>query len=176
MYVATNQHEGPLCHCVVNGKCVGWVSCTAYGMATGAEQSTAGGTKPDGCKLRQATGDSVGGQTVSAIASVLAQSYGIRVEAYTGSSAYTPDYAYRRLMADRPFALQGSTGPLIPTIYKSTNNAVNHNVAVLAGRAWGNGRPHDLLVGDPAADARRPDISGPNAEWWPVTLLERFAA
>jgi hypothetical protein len=120
--------------------------------------------------VRIGTGDKSGGLTLPQVARVADTEYGVHVEVHVGSSTATPAYAIAQLRAGRGFVLQGNTGALLSTPYRSTTGRVNHAVWVNEVRADG-----DALVYDPAADGRRAGIDqGPT--WWPWPTVLKFAA
>lgn len=168
------QPQGPASNCVIDGKALGWLSCSAYGMAMGIDRSTLGAKRPSGCEVRRRTGDTVGGLTLPQVAAVAAQ-YGVTVELHVGSNVCSPAYAARKCRAGRGFGLQGNTGPLVRTRFKSTGGAVNHFVWVNEVRGGTADVPSEALVYDPAGDGRRSDIDQAPS-WWPWGLVLDFAA
>lgn len=169
------QEQGPASNCIINNKLLGWLSCSAYGMAMGIDRATLGAKRPSGCEVRRRTGDTTGGLTLPQVAAVAEVAYGVDVDVRVGSNVCTPSFAARRARAGRGFCLQGNTGPLVKTRWKSTNGGVNHLVWVNEVRGGTADVPDEALVYDPAADGRRSDIDqGPS--WWPWSLVLRFAA
>lgn len=172
----TYQQQGPACHCQIDGKCLGWLSCTAYAMAMLIDRATLGKKRPSGCAVRRYTGDTTGGLSLPQVSTVAELQFGVDIDLYVGSNVigYLP--AYARLRAGRAFLAQGNTGPLVGTTYQSTAGGVNHAVTVIDGRDWDeDGRPDEVLVYDPAADGRHSwTDQGPT--WWPRGIFERYCA
>jgi hypothetical protein len=168
------QHQGPADNCVIAGRELGWLSCTAYGMAMGSDAATRGGIAPDGCTLRDMTGDISGGLTIPQVSGAL-RKLGVLIEMHVGLSVCQPSYAAQQLAKDRVVAVQGNTGALLGTPFKDTGGAINHLVLIAARRGGTTDRPEEVLIYDPAADGRAPSIAdGP--DWWPWDLVLRFAA
>lgn len=171
------QGQGPAENCVVNGKALGWLSCTTYGGAMGEERATRGKRRPSGCSIRAATGDTSGGVTWPQLERVLG-AHGVDVELHVGRRVCSPEYAADQLHAHRSFGLQGSTGALLGHAEQSTNGPVNHFVHVNHGRGWkkvnGHWRPSHAYVYDSAADGRRMMAQGP--QWWPWERVLAFGA
>lgn len=168
------QHQGPADNCVIRGHELGWLSCTPYAMAMQADAVSFGHWRPDGCGLREQTGDVAGGMMLSQISPIF-RAEGYPLELHVGANVCRPDYAARRLTVGRGFTLQGNTGALLGTRYKDTDGAINHAVYVHEALGGTSDEPEFALVYDPAADGRRPDISeGPTL--WPWQTVLNFAA
>jgi len=173
------QHQGPDWRCKHNGVMLGWLSCTAYSMAMGIDAATLGARKPTGCDVRMKTNDFVKGLTLSQVASVAAESYGVQVTVRTGKHTIAPDKAWEQASLGRGFVLQGNCDALIGTPFRSTKGAVNH--AVWVNRVRGGTAAHpkkEARVFDPAADGRHAPwgtaCKGPS--WWPWETVMAFAA
>lgn len=173
-YLPRHQHQGPASNCVIGGKNLGWLSCSAYGMAVGIDEATRGSKRPSGCDVRYHTGDTVGGLSLPQVAAVAEREYGVDVEVRVGSNACSPEYAARKLYDGHCFGLQGNTGALLGTAFQSTAGPVNHYVHVSARRGGTIYRPDAALVYDPAADGRGSYAQGP--QWWDWPTVLRFAA
>ena len=106
------QRQGPATNCKIAGKQLGWESCTAYSMAMGIDAFTGGRQRPSGCKIREATGDTVGGLTLRQVADAAQSRYGIRVAVRSGGTTIAPEKAARLIRAGRGFVLQGNAGVL----------------------------------------------------------------
>lgn len=177
------QQQGPACHCQIDGKCLGWLSCSAYGAAMNIDDATLGGKRPSGCSVRRLTDDTSGGLTLPQVAAVARGHYGVEVEVHVGSGVTSPAHVARRLRDDWCVDVQGNTSALKGTPWRSTGSGVNHYVHVSRGREYARNSagvlvPGDVLVFDPAADGRsaawgRAD-QGPS--WWTWSTLLRFAA
>lgn len=174
VYRPVAQHQGPATHCVIHGRALGWLSCTAYAMAMGVDRATLGRKRPSGCDIRHVTGDTTGGLTLPQVAHAASVEYGVAVEVHIGSSVCTPAYAAAQCAKGRGFLLQGNTKPLVGTAYKSTNTGVNHAVWVNEVRGGTRTEPKEAYVYDPAADGRRDMAHAP--QWWPWSLVKKFAA
>lgn len=175
------QHEGPAESCVINGRLLGWTNCGPAAAAMGIEQGTLGGQRPDDCVVREATGDTIGGTTMSQVAAVSA-SYGVPIEVHVGAGVATPAYLAGQLHLGRGTHVQGNAEAMLGTPYRSTAGRVNHSVHVAEGQGWylqgSVWLPREVLVYDPAADGRRAAwgkaADGP--DWWPWATLLAFAA
>lgn len=163
------QHQGPANNCVIGGRLLGWLSCTAYAAAGLVDRSTLGAKRPTGCEVRARTGDTTGGLSLPQVAKAVREGWGVEIELHVGGNACSPAYARSQLEAGRAMVLQGSTRPLLSTPFRSTNGPINH--CVLVNEVRGD----EALVYDPAADGRRSGIDRA-ASWWPWSLVERFAA
>ena len=167
------QHQGPANHCVINGRQLGWLSCSAYSMAMGIDRSTLGAKRPTGCQVRSHTGDTSGGLTLTQVAASAAV-YGVHVDLYQGNGACSPVFAARQCRAGRGFCLQGSTGVLVHTKFRSTGGPVDHTIWVNEVKGGTLDAPQYALVYDPAADGTNGHASSPG--WWPWSLVKSFAA
>lgn len=180
------QNQGPASRCVINGRALGWLSCTAYAAAMGIDKATLGRRRPSGCDVRRATEplDISGGLTLPQVAGVARREYGVACEVHTGSGVARPEYAAGQLALGRAMLLQGNTSALIRTAHRSTGTGVNHAVHVNEGRGWrtvnGVWRPDEALVYDPAADGRAVSWGSGRAangpQWWPWAVVLAFAA
>ena len=172
------QHQGPDWRCKINGKMLGWVSCTAYSMAMGIDASTLGAKKPTGCEVRKHTNDLVKGLTLSQVAAVAAETYGVTVKVRTGKHTIAPDKAWEQASLGRGFVLQGNCDALINTKFRSTKGAVNHAVWVNRVRGGTPGHPKEARVFDPAADGRHAPwgTADKGPSWWPWETVVAFAA
>ena len=168
------QRQGPAANCKIGGKELGWESCTAYSMAMGIDAFTGGRHRPSGCRIREATGDTVGGLTLRQVADAAQSRYGIRVAVRSGGTTIAPEKAARLIRAGRGFVLQGNAAVLIGTPSQSTGGPVNHAIWVQAVRGGTDDVPDQVLVYDPAADGRRGLAKGP--QWWPWSRLLAYAA
>ncbi len=101
------QRQGPAANCKISGKELGWESCTAYSMAMGIDAFTGGRHRPSGCKIREATGDTVGGLTLRQVADAAQSRYGIRVAVRSGGTTIAPEKAARLIRAGRGFRPPG---------------------------------------------------------------------
>lgn len=170
------QDQGPADRCVIDGKALGWLSCTAYSAAMVLDAATCGRVQISGCTVRKRTGDTVGGLMLSQVEPVI-EAYGISVRRKTGSDYADAAYIADRLRKGHPAIFQGNAGVLIDTIYQSTAGWVNHAVAA-PGKTqnWrivnGLYRPDHVLIHDPAADGRLDFADGP--QWWTWATLMRF--
>jgi hypothetical protein len=173
-YDPTFQRQGPAANCVINGRALGWLSCSAYGMAMAIDDATRGRRKPTGCAVRSYTGDTVGGLSLPQVARVARERYGVAVEVRTGSNVASDEYVANRLRAGRPIALQGNTGAFLGTQWQSTGGPVNHLIELSRSRGGTMYQPDEALVYDPAADGRGNYAQGP--DWIPWEVVERFAA
>lgn len=173
------QHQGPAGHCVIHGVDCSWTSCTCYAMAMAIDGVRTGTTgSPTGCAIRLMTGDTTGGTTLPQVASA-ARQLGYTFEVFTGGSAVKLDRVIGELRGGRRLVVQGNTSATVHTPHKSTNGAINHAVEGDEGRGWAKNKaglwiPKQVLVFDPAADHRRPDIAN-SPEWWDYATLVNFS-
>ena len=172
------QQQGPDWRCKINGKMLGWVSCTAYSMAMGIDASTNGAKRPKGCEVRRHTNDFVKGLTLSQVATVATEKYGVRVTVRTGNHTIAPDKAWEQASLGRGFVLQGNCEALVNTRFRSTKGAVNHAVWVNRVRGGTAGHPREAKVFDPAADGRHAPwgTADKGPTWWPWETVLAFAA
>lgn len=172
-----HQDQGPADNCVIGGKNLGWLSCTAYAAAMALDAATCGRVRVSGCSIRRRTGDTTGGLMLSQVEPII-ESYGVPVRRKTGSDYATAAYLAGRLAKKHPAIIQGNAGALIGTVNQSTAGYVNHAVAA-SGEAqqWrtvnGLYRPDYVLIDDPAADGRLDFAQGP--QWWQWGTVLRFA-
>jgi hypothetical protein len=172
------QQQGPDWRCKINGKMLGWVSCTAYSMAMGIDSSTNGAKRPKGCEVRRHTNDFVKGLTLSQVANVATENYGVRVTVRTGNHTIAPDKAWEQASLGRGFVLQGNCEALVHTRFRSTKGPVNHAVWVNRVRGGTAGHPREAKVFDPAADGRHAPwgTADKGPTWWPWETVVAFAA
>lgn len=169
------QHQGPATHCVINGKALGWLSCTAYSTAMGIDKATLGRKRPSGCDVRHNTGDTVGGLTLPQVGHVCESEYNVSVDVNVGGDFATPSNMAFQLRKGRGMVLQGYTGVLLNTRFRSTGGGVNHAVYVNDVRGGTATAPREARVYDPAADGRRAGIDS-SPSWWPWSLVKSFAS
>lgn len=168
-----HQHgDGP---CVIGGRDYSWLNCTPTSFAMAINKASLNTKRPTGCDIRRLTGDTVGGTTLSQCAYVARTHYGVTFEVHSGSNLATPAYAAKQLKAGRGFVLQGNAGALLGTKFRSTNGPVNHAAYGNDGRGWDGDIPAEVLMFDPAANHRRPNIAD-SPDWWPWALVLKFAA
>lgn len=174
----TFQPQGPSTNCVIDGKNLGWLSCTSYAMAMAIDAATFNVKTPSGCAVRRGTGDTVGGLTLNQVAYVADNVYGVKVDVRVGNNVVSPSYAATQAQAGRGLVLQGFSGAMNGTKFRSTGTGVNHAVYVNSVRGGTSGKPEEALVYDPAADGRT--VSWGKADqgpsWWPWSLVLKFAA
>lgn len=176
------QHQGPATTVIIDGKALGWLSCSAFGQAMRVDADTLGRKQPSGAAVRRATGDTVGGLTMTQVANVSSRLYGAPTELRIGSNVATPGVLASRLYAGRKAGLQGNTAAILDRSQRSTGGPINHFITAVDSRGWRtvNGllRPDQVLIYDPAADGRRAGWGkadeGPT--WWPWELVLEFGA
>lgn len=157
---------------MINGKALGWLSCTAYAMAMAIDKASLGTKQPSGCAIRRITGDTVGGTMLRQVGDA-AHSLGVHVDVFVGSGVADPEYVWDQFKKGRGAVLQGNASAMLNTRFRSTNGPVNH--AVYVNEVKGSGASREALVYDPAADDRKKGIDdGPS--WWPWSLVLKFAA
>jgi hypothetical protein len=179
--VPAHQFQGPATHCVIRGRALGWLSCTAYSMAMLIDRATLGAKKPTGCDVRANTSplDITGGLTLPQCAAVAEREYGVDIEVRIGSNVCTPAYAAAKLRNGHPVLLQGNAGAMLGTPQRTTAGFVNHAILLNDGRGWkSDGTPSEVRVFDPAAGGQATSWGrapkGP--QWWPWSLVLKFGA
>jgi hypothetical protein len=180
--VPVHQFQGPATNCVIRGKALGWLSCTAYSMAMLIDRATLGAKRPSGCDVRWHTGDIDGGLRLSQVAAVAEREYGVDIEVRVGSNVCSPTYAAGKLRDGHPVLLQGDAIAMVDTRFRTTAGSVNHAVLLNDGRGWhlsgGVWVPSEVRVGDPAAGGQRSSwgTAPKGFQWWPWALVLEFAA
>jgi hypothetical protein len=171
------QKQGPANNCVIDGKQLGWLSCTCYAFAMAMDQGSANRVVLTGCQVRRGTKDVTGGTTLSQNAPV-AEARGINVDVFVGNSSAKPDWLALQVQSGRGAVIQGNTSALLHTPYRSTGSSVNHAVYVGAARGGRAGAPKEALVSDPCADGRKATwgTADQGPTWWPWERVLAFAA
>ena len=168
------QKQGPRTNCVLDGRPLGFKSCTAYAMAMGIDAYTGDDDPPSGCAVRKHTNDTDEGLSLSQVAEVAQRHYGVRVTVRTGRNAISPASAAKQCRKGRGFVLQGNTAALTGALRVTTSGA-NHAVWVNEVHGEGpDGAPLEALVYDPMADGRRGRPKG--KQLWPWATVLAFAA
>ena len=174
------EAQGPVGTCVISGKDLSWLNCTAVAVATMVNQvhdADMTGWSPNGCQMRRATGDTSGGTTLQQYVPNL-KAHNIATERHVGSDVASPFYLAAQVQKGRPAVVQGNTNPLVRTTYRSTAGGVNHAVLISRVRGGKYGEPSEALVFDPAADNRKSywgqADKGPT--WWPWWVVLAFCA
>lgn len=169
------QPQGPANNCVIDGKQLGWSSCTGYAMAMATDQGSANRVVKTGCDFRKSTHDTTGGTTLPQNAPY-AEANGVSVAVRVGSNTLSPEAAWNMLWEGRGIVVQGNTKALLNTTHRSTGTAVNH--AVFASRVRVNAGKREVAVYDPAADGRKAGwgTADQGPSWWPWERLLAFAA
>ena len=172
------QQQGPACNCVIDGKCLGWLSCSAYGCAHLVDRATAGRKSPSGCSIRRGTGDTMGGLTINQVAYVAETVHGVHIDARVGSNVVSPAYLARQLRAGRPVIAQGDAIAFKGTHVQSTAGAVAHLVMFNHVRGGTLDNPSEVLMYDSAADGDRHGwgTADQGPTWISWTLARKFMA
>lgn len=161
-----------------NGYRLGWLSCTCYAFAMGADRATLGKTNVSGQRVREliVPSDTSGGTNLTQMDGV-AERLGIPFVRRTGGQYATPREIAGWLYAGRGVLGQLWTGPLLGTTWQTTAGAINHAQHWNEGRGWrlvdGYRKPTDVLVYDPAGDGDNGRDQAPS--WIPFDLLMRAA-
>lgn len=169
------QAQLPTCVCVIDGKCLGSVSCSAYGMAMGIDQATYGKVRPTGCSVRRSTGDTTGGLTAPQVARVAEERFGVNVSTRVGSNVAPIKTLVNHLRTGGGVGAQGNTRPLLsrPGL-RSTGTAINHYVHFCSAHGGTYYEPDEVLVYDPAANGRVAGwgraAQGPQMWPWEIAL------
>lgn len=163
-----------------NGDPYGWLGCTCYAFAMGADSATLGRLDVSGRKVRALIDppDWTGGTNLQQMDGV-ADRLGISFVRRNGSNFATPAEVAGFLRAGRPVEVQGWSGVWIGTTWQSTRSGVNHAELWNEARGWkrlssGVIVPTDVLVYDPAADGDNGRDQGPSWKPWDRSLA--FAA
>ena len=168
------QKQGPRTNCVLDGRQLGFKSCTAYAMAMGIDAYTGDDDPPSGCAVRKHTRDFDEGLNLSQVAEVAQRHYGVRVTVRTGPNTISPASAAKQCRKGRGFVLQGNTAALRGALRVTTKGA-NHAVWVNEVHGDGpDGAPLEALVYDPMADGRSGRPRG--KQLWPWATVLEFAA
>jgi hypothetical protein len=168
------QKQGPRTNCILGKKELGFKSCTAYAMAMGIDAYVGDDDPPSGCAVRKHTKDFDEGLSLSQVADVAQDHYGVRVTVRTGGNTISPASAAKQCRKGRGFVLQGNTAALMGKL-KVTKGGANHAVWVNEVMGEGpHGEPLEALVYDPMADGQKGRPKGKQSWPWPTVLA--FAA
>jgi hypothetical protein len=173
----TFQPQGPDDRCTINGKALGWSSCTSYAFAMAQDATTGGKQRPSGCAVRRATGDTTGGTTLRQNADALMKLYGVSVATYTGANVISPVTLATFIRSGRRVVVQINADAMLGTKFQSTAGAVNHAIMLNEVRGGTVSHPSECLVYDSAADGRKRSYhvdQGPS--WWPWSLVLKACA
>jgi len=160
----------------LDGSPLGGLSCTCAAGAMALDRETIGAKRTTGARVRQLTGDSSGGTTLTQVVAALQRGFSVSLTTKTPTSIADFD---NRLHAGQGAILQGSESATRGTRYQASETfGGNHAWFVNQGRGWrltmGVWVPTEYLVFDPLADARRPDIAV-SPFWLPRSYLLTFA-
>lgn len=162
---------------MLQGKDVSWLNCTPASVAMAVEKATLGRLRPSACEVRDYTGDTVGGTTLPQCVAY-ATAHGINVDTRVGGNVAPRAWLATQVQAGRGVVIQGNTGPLRGTRFRSTGTGVNHAVYWNECRGGTVGHPAECLIYDPAADGRTAGWGkadqGPS--WWPYDVVLAFCA
>ena len=163
--------------CVIDHKQLGWLSCTCYSVAMATNRSALAPNRHSGCEVRRFTGDTVGGTTLPQCAA-FSEGHNQHVELHVGAKVSSAYYLAYQIGLGRSAVVQGNSGAMIGTKFRSTGTGVNHAIFVNQVRGGTPGDPSEAYVFDPAADGRSAGwgraAKGP--AWWPWSLVRSFAA
>jgi len=176
-------HQGPANSCVIGGHALGWLNCTPTSVAMAVTKSTLKAKRADPCTVRRLTGDTTGGTTLAQCVHAAHVGYRVDASVHVGNNALSPTRFAALLHAGHGTVVQGYTGVLVKTKFRSTAGGVNHAIYVNSGRGWhknsaGHWVPSEVLVYDPAADGRKSwwGTATSSPDWWPWSLLKAFAS
>ena len=141
-------------------------SCTTYSGAMAGDYDTCGSKKPTGKRVRELTGDKVGGTTLLQVDYALQKGWGINLDTRIGSSKLTWDQFAAKINKGYGAILQGSYAAIHGTKFAG-DDRFQGNHAVFVPPGWG--------VMDPLCDGRRPSIYKYHGEAYPQDMLKRFA-
>lgn len=172
------QQQGPACNCQIDGKCLGWYSCSAYGMAHLIDRVTMHLKQPSGCAVRRLTGDTVGGLTLPQVAYVAEHHFGIPMDVYVGANIVPASFVARQIRAGRPCVAQGDAIAFVGTEAQSTGGAVAHLVMFNEVRGGTLDEPGEVLMYDSAADGERHGwgVADQSPTWISWKLAKKFMA
>jgi len=145
---------------------LGSASCTCYAGAMAGAYHTCGAKVPTGKRVRELTGDRVGGTTLLQVDDALRRGWGIDLDTRIGSSKLTWPQFVAKIDSGRGAILQGSYSVIHGTRFQGDINFTgNHAIYV----------PPTWKVMDPLCDGRRPGVYKYNGEVYPKDLIRRFA-
>ncbi len=145
---------------------LGGLNCTCYSGAMAGDYDTCGAKVPTGKRVRELTGDKIGGTTLPQVDAALRKGWGIDLDTRIGSSRLTWDQFAAKINAGRGAIVQGSYKAIHGTKYMGDRNFTgNHAIFVPPG--WG--------AMDPLCDGRRAGIYKYHGEAYPKDLLKKFA-
>lgn len=145
---------------------LGSANCTAYSGGMAGDYHTCGAKKPAGKRVRELTGDYVGGTTLIQIDAALNKGWGIDLETRIGGYRLTWTEFANKIASGRGAILQGGYSAIQYTKY-SGSRTFGGNHAIFVPPRW--------KVADPLCDGRREEIYKYHGEQYPASLLEEFA-
>lgn len=159
-YLPTFQPQNP----AISGYPLGWASCTAFSAAMQIDSATKGAKKPTGGQVRTFTGDTVGGLNLAQVDAVATDHYGVNLDVRYN---YPWSEFIARVKAGETAQLQGGYGPIADSVFDAGNGfRGNHDIFVASPA---------LIVMDPLADGRFPNVYKYHGQAYPEDLLKRFA-
>lgn len=145
---------------------MGGLSCTCYSAAMAGDNDTCGAKVPTGKRVRQLTGDTVGGTTLAQVDYALNKGWGINLDTRVGSNKLTWAQFEAKLAAGRGAIVQGSYSVFHNTKWAASRTFVgNHAIYV----------PHTWKAMDPLADGRYSGCYKYHGEVYPKDLIKKFA-
>jgi hypothetical protein len=147
----------------ISGYALGWTSCTCFAAAMAASFDRQVAKLCTGGQVRQKTGDTVGGTSLSQIDSALRIGWSVDLD-----TRYRLPWATfaAKINAGCAAVLQGGYAPIADSRFDAGRGfRGNHAIAVMPG--W--------VVMDPLADGRYGTTYGYKGEAYPQSLLKAFA-
>jgi hypothetical protein len=138
-------------------------SCVAYSASYALSDATNGRIHPTGARIRDWTGDHMGGLELAEVDYAIARNAGIDFT----TNVFTAGEFYGRLASGYGAILLGGYRPIAQSRYSGQPGFIgNHGIYV----------PPGLAVMDPLADGRRSGIYRYHGERYPSSLINAFAS
>lgn len=148
------------------GDPMGGSNCTCYSGAMAGDYDSCGKKVPTGKKVRELTGDKIGGTTLVQVDYALNLGYDINLDTRIGSSRLTWAQFVKEIDSGKGAILQGSYQAIYNTKFAGDPN-FRGNHAIFVPPGWG--------VMDPLCDGRRTSVYKYHGEVYPQEILKRFA-
>lgn len=145
---------------------LGSANCTCYSGAMAGDYHTCGSKRPTGKRVRELTGDKLGGTTLLQVDAALNVGWGINLDTRIGGYRLTWNEFQQKIAAGRGAILQGGYSAIQYTRFSGSRTfGGNHAIFV----------PPRFKAMDPLADGRRDGIYKYHGEIYPLSLLKDFA-
>jgi hypothetical protein len=162
-YLPTFQDQIPPHLSGVSADPLGGNNCTCYSAAMAADYDTLGAVKTTGRRIRELTGDKIGGTNLAQVDTVLRDQFKVNLD-----TRYRLPWAEfdRRIRQGQGAILQGWYAPIRDSRFRGSET-FGENHAIFVGPGY--------VVMDPLCDGRRPGIYRYHGEAYPPALLKEFA-